>query len=45
MMGNVIEEVEAGGVVAVGADPIYVTPEAAESGPAAEVTEAAAASR
>ena len=45
MMGNVIEEVAAGGVVAVGADPIYVTPKAADSGPAAETTEPAATSR
>ena len=45
MMGNEIAEVAAGGVVALGADPIYVVSKGMDSGPSEETTEAAAASR
>ncbi len=45
MMGNVIDEVAAGGVVAVGADPIYVAAKAAKFGPSGKTTEDTAASR
>lgn len=45
MMGNVIDEVEAGGVVTVGADPIYVAAKAAKFDPSGKTTEDTATSR